>query len=150
MTEQYTDVELNFDSGYYDISFESGDFKKIKGFDTSIWISILTDGRAAATQVERPERRRGWIGNSGNPVELGGLNWLYDQARLVISTVNGLMDSTRKSLQWFIDFGYATNVTATPIRSADKLEADVKIFRPDGSVESKRVTLWEQTPNRDG
>ncbi len=147
MTE-YTDVALNTDAGYYDISFTDGDFTKLRGFDTAIYISIFTDARASETQIEQPERRRGWIGNLGNAIEIGSLNWLYEQARLINATANGLADTTRKCLKWLVDFEYATSVTVTPIRSgANTLEADVKIAHPDGSVESKRVSLWGFTPN---
>lgn len=144
---QFTDVELNTDNGYYDISFENGDFKKIEGFDTAIWISIFTDARASESQVEEPHRRRGWIGNENNPVELGSLNWLYEQARLINATVNGIVDSTQRALQWLIDFNYATRVEVVPIRGNTQLEADITIFRSDNVVETSRLELWNNTPN---
>jgi len=145
---EYTDVALNTDAGYYDISFTDGDLTKLKGYDTAIFISVFTDARASATQIEKPELRRGWIGNLGNSIEIGSLNWLYEQARLINKTANGLADTTRTCLKWLVDFEYATSVTVTPIRSgANTLDADIRIAHPDGSVESKRVSLWGFTPN---
>jgi phage gp46-like protein len=145
---EYTDVALNTDAGYYDISFTDGDLTKLQGFDTAIYISIFTDARASETQIEQPERRRGWIGNLGNAIEIGSLNWLYEQARLINATANGLADTTRTCLKWLVDFEYATSVTVTPVRSgANTLDADIRIAHPDGSVESKRVSLWGFTPN---
>jgi len=145
---EYTDVALNTDAGYYDISFTDGDLTKLQGFDTAIFISVFTDARASATQIEKPELRRGWIGNLGNSIEIGSLNWLYEQARLINKTANGLADTTRTCLKWLVDFEYATSVTVTPIRSgANTLDADIRIAHPDGSVESKRVSLWGFTPN---
>jgi len=145
---EYTDVALNADAGYYDISFTDGDLTKLQGFDTAIYISIFTDARASETQIEQPERRRGWIGNLGNAIEIGSLNWLYEQARLINATANGLADTTRTCLKWLVDFEYATSVTVTPVRSgANTLDADIRIAHPDGSVESKRVSLWGFTPN---
>ena len=147
MTDEFTDVELNTDAGYHDISFENGDFKKLKGFDTAIFISLFTDARASDTQIERPENRRGWIGNLGNPVELGSLIWLYEQARLFTPTVNGVIDETKKALQWLIDFNYAVAVTVVvrrPVR--DTLAVDITITHSDASVETLRLSLWENTP----
>ena len=145
---EYTDVALNTDAGYYDISFTDGDLTKLQGFDTAIFISVFTDARASATQIEKPELRRGWIGNLGNAIEIGSLNWLYEQARLINKTANGLADTTRTCLKWLVDFEYATSVTVTPIRSgANTLDADIRIEHLDGSVESKRVSLWGYTPN---
>lgn len=146
MTDEFTDVELNTLEGYHDISFEDGDFKKLKGFDTAIFISLMTDARASQNQVPQPEKRRGWIGNLNNPVELGSLIWLYEQARLITATVNGVTDQAKKSLQWFIDFSYATDVTVTSSRTRDSILADIDIQRADGSVETTRLTLWENTP----
>lgn len=134
-------------AGYYDISFSDGDIKKTKGLTTAIFLSIFTDARASASQIEQPERRRGWIGNIGNQVEMGSTNWIYEQARLTNATTNGLIDSTRTALQWLIDFGYATSIDIVPIRTQTRLEAKITIFRPDSSVEDNRITLWEFTPD---
>jgi len=146
MTDEFVDVELNTLKGYHDISFEDGDFKKLKGFDTAIFISLMTDARASVNQVPQPERRRGWIGNLNNPVELGSLVWLYEQSKLITATVNGVTDQARKSLQWLIDFSYATDVTVTSTRDRNSIFADIDIEHADSSVETVRLTLWENTP----
>jgi len=150
MVDEYIDVELNKDQGYYDISFENGDFKKIKGMDTAIWLSIFTDARASESQVTSPEDRRGSINDLNNPVEMGSLNWLYEQARLIRATVNGLMDTTKTCLSWLVDYGYAKNIETTAIREVNKLEVGVKIETPDGDLEPLRtVTIWNNTPSND-
>ncbi len=146
MTDEFVDVELNTLNGYHDISFENGDFKKLKGFDTAIFISLFTDARAGVNQVPQPENRRGWIGNLNNPVELGSLIWLYYQAKLVTATVNGVTDQARKALQWMIDFSYATDITITATRTRDSILADINIEHANSSVETVRLTLWENTP----
>ena len=144
---EFVDVAMNTDKGYYDISFENGDFKKLKGLDTAVFITLFTDARASATDMDQPERRRGWIGNLDNLVELGNKNWLYEQAKLINRTVNGLVDSTKQGFKWLTDLGYANIVTVKTIRTATQLDADILIERPNGTVESRRVTLWENTPN---
>ena len=146
MTDEFVDLELNTDKGYFDISFTSGDFTKEKGFTTAILTSILTDARANSTQVEQPQRRRGWIGDIDNAIAIGSLNWLYEQARLINATVSGLLDQTKSSLQWLINFQYANKIEVDSIRSVDKLEVEVKIFRPsDANPEAVRVIIWENT-----
>lgn len=146
MADEFIDLELNTAAGYHDISFESGDFKKTKGFDTAIFTSLLTDARANSTQVSNPIKRRGWIGNLNNAIEIGSLNWLYEQARLINATVSGLVDQSTDALQWFINFNYATGVQITPIRSPQKLELDVKLLRPtDDNPDAFRVTIWQNT-----
>jgi len=147
MTDEFVDVELNTIKEYYDISFEDGDFKKLKGFDTAIFISLFTDARASANQVSQAERRRGWIGNLNNPVELGSLIWLYFQAKLVRATVSGVEDQARKALQWLIDFNYATEIIITSTRTEDSILADITIKHLNSDTEIPRIALWENTPS---
>lgn len=151
MADEFIDLKLNTAKGYYDISFESGDFVKTRGFDTAIFTSLLTDARASSTQVADPIDRRGWIGNLNNAIEIGSLVWLYEQARLINATVSGLVDQSHSALQWFIDFNYATNVAITPIRFPQKLELEITISRPtDENPEAFRVIIWENTEATNG
>lgn len=143
-----TDVKLNNDKGYHDISIgDDGDFEKTNSFDTAILLSIFCERRASVTEVAQSFRRRGWIGNIGRPVEYGSKLWLIYQARLINRTVNKARDYLEQSLEWLIDFGYIKAIQVNTIRDIENssLLAEVKLIRFDDSVESRTYVLWDNT-----
>lgn len=145
------DLKLQEDvNGLYDISFTaSGDFEMVKGFDTSLQISIFGEKRASASEVPNVLQRRGWIGNTieDDGFEIGSKNWLFEQSRLSNETINGLKDSTLKALEWLIDDELAVNIQA--IMSADtrkgSISTTITIEFSSGKVEQRFFTLWENT-----
>ena len=148
------DIELIQDEqGYFDIDIESGDLKSEDGFDTAIYISLLTDARAPESKVAQPEHRRGWVGNSVSPVEgreIGGLLWLAEQRRLTIDTLNEVIDYAQKSLNWFVEDGLAKKVETTgEIIPRTGIELTVTITSFAGIVTNHYVQLWEVTGNAD-
>jgi phage gp46-like protein len=144
------DVKFTQDSyGRFDFEIENGDLKSEDGYDTSIWISLLTDARANASQIPIPEHRRGWLGNLVSIVpdrQLGGYLWLVDQRRMVQKTLNEAIDYAKKSLQWMIDDNICTDIVVTG-KFVPKfgIELDVDISSDRGIIVSKNIKLWELT-----
>lgn len=147
---KYTDAKLTkTSSGYYDISVGSdGDMEKTDSFDTAILVSLFgSDRRATETEVPDAFRRRGWIGDQFQPVEMGSKLWLIYQARLTLSTLNIAKDYISQALQWLIDFGYLKAVVVDVSRDiqAGELTAKIQLIRLDDSVESRNYVLWTNT-----
>ncbi len=137
--------------GVFDLVIEGGSLAKEDGFDTAIWVSLLTDARAPADKVILPENRRGWMGDLVSPVEgrnLGSLLWLTEQRRLTQNTLNETIDYARKGLIWFIEDGLANNVVVTgEIVPRSGIRLTIIITALNGETETHYINLWEVTGN---
>lgn len=132
-----------------DLQFDGdGDVAHGETFDTSIVVSLGTDARATAAQMPIPERRRGWIGNDRTPgQEMGGLLWLFEQARLNGATALGIEDIASNALSWFVDEAFATSVVPTAVlqKNANLLLLGIQITHTNGDVEDRYFELWANT-----
>lgn len=133
----------------YDVEFEGGDFKIDDGLETSLIVSLLSDRRAAESQIFQPELRRGWIGDLVTTLpgfKLGSHLWLSEQAKITQETLSNLEDAAEKSLGWMLSNGLILSVgaTATPIAASDVL-LNITLTSPDGSVAIKAFNLWKRT-----
>ena len=140
--------EMTDHHGVYDLQLDAnGDVATIDAFDTAIFVSLFADARASDSQVQRPEDRRGWIGNERTPgFEMGGLLWIWDQPRLNRDTANGIEDAAQGALSWLVTDGYALAVSATAtLQGPEKLTLTIDITQPDGTVESRQFDLWALT-----
>ena len=149
--ETFADIKVEQDgSGRFDFVIGStGDFEAEDGLDSALYVSLLTDARADASQVIDAGRRRGWLGNTVNPVDgrqLGGLLWLVEQGRLNTDTLNAAVSFARSSLDWMVEDGLAKNVTVTgEIVPRSGIALTITVTTPDGSTETRYIKLWEVT-----
>jgi phage gp46-like protein len=126
-----------------DISFGSdGDILTADQLDTAILMSLQCERRASASEMPLPELRRGWIGNVSTPgFEMGSKLWLYEQARVTRTTLNGLETEAMVGLQWLIDDGLAVNITVSS--SINGIEGILQ--RPNSQTQTFFYNLWEGT-----
>ena len=143
------DAKFSKPNGYYDLTIGSeGDIEKVNSFDTAILLSLFGSyRRASATEQSDPSRRRGWMGNQFQKVELGSKLWLLYQSRLTNQTVNRARDYLNQCLSWLVEFGYAKNVSTVVRRDVQngKMVADVTILAPDGTTNQRSFVLWSNT-----
>jgi len=133
--------------GLYDLAVSGGDFESVDGFDTAVPVSLFTDSRAPAAQVQNAQSRRGWVGNILSVDlgrELGGLLWVLDQARVTDDMLNFARQYAQDSLQWLIDDSQARNVTVSVERCTDGIEIYITITTADDTV-LRYVSLWRNT-----
>ena len=147
---QTVDIKLVQDEfGQFDFEIESGDLAPETGFDTAIWVSLLTDARANESQVIKPEDRRGWIGNVKSSVknrDLGSLIWLTDQKRLNQDTLNETVDYVRKALNWFVEDGLATKINVSgEIIPKTGIQIESIITALNGVTQTYYIPMWELT-----
>lgn len=138
-------------AGYWDIEIDPAtkDLTVDSSFDTNIEFSLFTDARADESQVSQPSDRRGWIGDVFTTLtgyKAGSLLWLLSQARLTGKVVNQAADYARKSLQWIIDKGYATqiDVTARPENNED-IRIFIKIYVNNDLIDSFTFRIWKNS-----
>jgi phage gp46-like protein len=145
------DVKLELDAqGRYDLVVgDNGDFERVSGFDTALWVSLFTDARASSSQVVLPEQRRGWVGDTVSPVidrPLGGLLWLVDQRRLNQATLNEAIDYTNKALNWLLEDNLVSGIDVTgAIVPLSGITLTVTLTTLVGVIETHYYNLWELT-----
>lgn len=143
-------LEKNSD-GVFDISFDSeGDITTNDFLDTAILMSIFCERRATPDEVPEPHRRRGWIGNESTPeFEIGSKVWLYEQARVTRTTINGLESEIFNGLEWMVEDSIAVelgpNDVTVSVNEDGVFAATIPAFRSNSKVGNAYFTLWENT-----
>lgn len=136
------------ENGIYDLVIDGSDFSSAEGFETAIAISLFTDSRAPAVQVQEAQKRRGWVGNILTAIasrELGGLLWILDQTRITEDTLNFAKSFAQDSLQWLIDDGLVRSVSVSVSMSGVR---GISIFTDITTIENtvlRYVSLWRST-----
>lgn len=139
------DAVLDANNGYDFTIDADGDILTADQLDTAILMSLFCERRAAASEMVAPEYRRGWIGNEGNAdgFEIGSKLWLYEQARITRSTLNGITAEALAGLQWMIEDMLAVSMEAETTLSG----LTVTMTRPNSQVSTQFYKLWEGTGN---
>lgn len=137
------------EDGTFDFQIENGDLKSAEGFDTSIFLSLLTDARAEPDLIAVPESRRGWLGDVNSPVEnrkLGSLLWTLEQRRLTQENVNNAVDYARLAEEWFVEDGLLLNIDVTgSIVAGSGILLLIESTSKSGETSNHYVPLWEAT-----
>ncbi len=143
-------LTINPETQLYDITIDSdGDILTDDFFDTSMLYSLFGEKRADQSEVAEPQLRRGWIGNEGTDFENGSKLWLFEQARLTRTNLNGIEDEASKSLQWLIDDGYLVSIDEVNTTVKNGIVSLEIIFRRSRSkVERRFYELWQNTGQR--
>lgn len=132
-----------YDSARFDIAIDAnGDIETADQLDTAIKMSLFCERRAAASEMPAPELRRGWIGNEATPgFEIGSKLWLYEQARLTQTNLNGIETEALAGLNWMLEDGIALDVQA----ETSPTELAVTLERPNSEVSTIYYKLWQGT-----
>lgn len=118
------------EDGSFDISVdENGDLAQTADIDTAIYMSLLTDKRAASSEVLLPQNRRGWWGNIFNTdpdYEIGSKMWLLEQSRGTQDTLNKAQQYVVDCLQWLITDKYVKGIEVNAELVANGIQVNVK------------------------
>jgi phage gp46-like protein len=111
-------------------------------------MSIFCERRANENEIPTARLRRGWIGNILSDIigfEIGSKRWLYDQARMTDSTVNGIVNEIQNGLDWFVEDDLLDEITATAINTTDVISVEVNLFRNSSRVDQQYFDAWRAT-----
>lgn len=141
-------VLVDLGRGVFDIEIdEFGDIRTEDTFETALIVSLFSDARADASEVQDARRRRGWIGDEGTapPDNTGSKLWIYEQARLTRTIANQVEDAARRALQWLVQDGHAVSVRrAELVISQEAVRFVVEILTEVGA-QTRSFVLWEAT-----
>lgn len=134
-------------NGHFDFSIAAnGDVNQVDFFDTAILVSLYEEKRAASSEVELPELRRGWIGNESTPeFERGSKIWLYEQSRLNREVINNIISAANESLGWLIDQNFADAVQSDVNLQNGQVFLIVEIQRPASVTIRRELFLWDNS-----
>lgn len=144
------DIALIADSnGDYDIEIgDDGDLRAVDGFETSIIMSLLTDGRASPSEVAEPYNRRGFIGDEffqNENFRHGSKLWLLEQSRNTSDTRNAAVNYAEQALQWMVNDGHLISVSARGSLRVEGIELSITGTALAGNTESFSYQLWRNT-----
>lgn len=141
------DADLSLTNGIYDFQIDSnGDILTKDFFDTSLLMSLFCERRASASEMPNSELRRGWIGNESTPdFEIGSKLWLYSQARVTRTTLNGIETTVKNGLQWQVEDNIAVSIDVTSSLGNGSIAVTLDIKRVNSSVERRYFELWNNT-----
>ncbi len=142
------DVVLSTNSeNYFDISFDDeGDIETNDFLDTSLLRTVYGERRALESEMPIPQLRRGWIGSVTRDFEDGSKVWLYEQAPLNRSTINGVQDELSVALQWLLDFDAALSYSVdVSVDNTLSMTANISIQRSSSEVENRFYKLFENS-----
>lgn len=139
------DLELVItDDDFFDIDWtEDGDFVMSETYETTVFMSVFSERRAKDYEIALPQYRRGWIGNLlyTDGFEDGCGAWLYEQRRLIQSTINGVRDEVEKGLLWFIEDDYADQINVSAAPDDGKIRVSVVINSENQELVNTQITV---------
>ena len=138
---------MSEDSQFYDIQLGvDGDIETEDSLDTAILVSLFSDRRVSESEQPNEHKRRGWIGNESTPgIQMGSRVWVYEQARITNTTLSGISNAASDCLQWMVDQGIASKVSASAVSTSIGVSLNVYITRPTSEVEQRYYDLWNNT-----
>jgi len=136
-------------NGIYDMAISGGDLQYDQSFDTNIQLSLFTDRRASESEVQQPNKRRGWFGDVFTTLDgyqIGSKLWLISQERLTTSTLNKAKAYAQTALQWIVDKGYATRIDIAAIPdNNENIYLTIKILVNNDIVASFTYRIWRNS-----
>lgn len=126
-------IKYSDEAGCFDLVSGEQDFETVDGLETSVAVLLFTDARAAPDQVSKPEKRRGWVGNTLHSRELGGMLWLLSQVRNTQDIRNKSVNFANDSLQPLIEEGIASEiVTIAELNGIRGMNLSIEIIIKEG------------------
>lgn len=115
------------------------------GLDTSIYVSLFTDARANREDAPDTTDLRGWWGDEFGPI--GSRLWELTRGKATDEALNFAKVATEEALQWLVDSGVATSVTAQATRiGLYAISIIVQVQKPDDQNAAFRYALnWAAT-----
>jgi len=145
------DISLTFDSAerVYDISIaDNGDIATDDSFNTAIIMSVHGEKRASASEIVRPEFRRGSWQNELSDVEgysVGSKYWLLENARSNQESLNFSIQTLEEAFQWMIDDNLLKEVNVDGTISFRGITNQVELVAPNNTTEVKLFESWLDT-----
>jgi len=146
-----SDIGLFLVDGCFDIVIENDVLKGDEGLQTAVAISLFTDQRVTLDELpDGEDDRHGWWGDMFPEIDqdkIGSKIWTLARAKKVPLTLVQIEEFSKQALQWMIDDGLVSTVTATAeFVNDEQTKLDIEIERPD-DIEAKFSVIWDAQGN---
>lgn len=132
------------ENGYFDLEVGESDLGSVDGMETTVAVLLFTDARAAPSEVNDIEKRRGWVGNILRPEELGGMLWLIAQIRNEQTDRNKIVRWAESSLLPLVTAGMASEIRVVADQDGTRtIKLTVEIVIQGG--ETLKLDYWINT-----
>lgn len=122
----------------------SGDVLSGDDLQSSIIISLFTDGLARSDDLIDDDYRRGWWADSGEDYSIGSRLWLLHRQKLTREVAKQAESYARESLKWLVDDGVVERIeVGTQIVYPNRLNMIIRYPRPGGERDLKFFWVWE-------
>lgn len=144
------DIALVFRQGspFADIELDGTDLKINEDLSSSVGLSLFSDRLADKNEVPPGSDRKGFWGDTYSEVVgslLGSKLWLLWRSKATQENANLAKEYCYEALQWLIEDKIADLVTVeTEIQNLYTLAIDIKIFKPDETLNYKYSYVWSQ------
>jgi phage gp46-like protein len=142
-------LKLGTDNRHHFEIDENGDLKHDESFDSFINVSLFSDRRANESEMQQPEKRRGWEGDEFlnlNDYLIGSKLWLLEQSRNTIENRNKAVQIVQEALDWFVQVGYCERVEVSGRRILpSELEITSDFYVQNNLIKSFTFNVWEKT-----
>lgn len=137
----------NDKGGRGDYVLKGADLAKGHDLQTQFLISLFSDRQANADDIlpDGTTDRRGWWGDTDEPVKIGSRLWLLERSKLSQEVAIKAQEYAREALQWMVDDGIvAAWELSTTIVKPNQLRLHAVAFRTKGDVQAKN-SAWAWT-----
>lgn len=140
----------NCDNGLLDIQLVDNDILLANELETAVSVSMFSEARTdlpTETNIQDAiSELSGWWADTFEDEPLGSEAWIYRRSKIVNETLNGLIETYTKSLQWLIDDGVAESVVVTAVKSLkipNTIEILASITKPNEQTDTfKWAFAW--------
>ena len=133
----------------YDLVFDGRDLVLSNSLTNSVVISTLVEDRESMpTSADINTVRGGWWGDSLESYHLGSKLWTLLRHGITPSVLKKAAEHVKKALKWMLDDGIAKAVEVSAVQSSQayRIDLEIKIEKPDGSVEPYKWQVnWRAT-----
>ena len=140
-----TDIALSWDVdiGAGDLHLAGADLAPDDGLRTAVIVSLFTDRRAGAEDVEGGTARRGWWGDTlADDDRIGSLLWLLRREKQTAVVLVRAEGYAREALAWLVEDGIAVAVAVSAEWVAQgRLALDIAIDQRGAPVAEYRFEL---------
>lgn len=145
-----SDIALKIEGQNFNIGLVDGDVEQDGGLETAVILSLFTNRRVSDEELPQGEtNKQGYWADKYSNVDgdkHGSRLWTLARSKRLTETLRRAEDYAKESLNWLIEDGVATSITATAnfidgMSNAWSLE--IAIQKPPGR-ESRYQVLWDK------
>jgi phage gp46-like protein len=145
-----SDIALKIDGENFDVAIANGDLEMDEGLETAVALSLFCDARVSDEELPQGQTvKRGFWADKYSSVDgdvWGSRLWTLAREKRQVAVLRKAEDFVKEALEWLVEDGVATSITATASFTAgtsNAWEILIVIQKPAGRT-SRYQVLWDK------